>query len=100
MIGFVWQHILLVISLRDDVGSGFLSVRSALGSNVISTIPFVMELAGDAGMIPPLTIGEWTYVMNFILVGLQLLILAASLRAGAVFPASDRFFLAGSSTST
>ena len=75
VIGFVWQHILLVISLFVMTLGVALSVRSALGSSVISTIPFVMELAGDAGMIPPLTIGEWTYVMNFILVGLQLLIL-------------------------
>ncbi len=52
VIGFVWQHILLVISLFVMTLGVALSVRSALGSSVISTIPFVMELAGDAGMIP------------------------------------------------
>lgn len=52
-----------------------LCVRSSLGSSVISTIPYVLTLAGEENMIPPMTIGSWTYVMNFILVGLQLIIL-------------------------
>lgn len=52
-----------------------LCVRSALGSSVISTIPFVMTLAGADHLIPALTIGQWTYIMNFVLVGLQLLVL-------------------------
>lgn len=52
-----------------------LCVRSALGSSVISTIPFVLTLAGGQNLVPSLTIGEWTYVMNFALVGLQVLIL-------------------------
>ena len=35
-----------------------LCVRSNLGSSVIATIPFVMTLAGEAGMAPQFTIGE------------------------------------------
>lgn len=75
VIGFVWQHILLVVSLFVMTFGVALCVRSALGSSVISTIPFVMMLAGEAGKILPLSIGEWTYVMNFILVGCQILVL-------------------------
>ncbi|MCM1483468.1 MAG: DUF6198 family protein [Muribaculaceae bacterium] len=73
--GFVWQQLLLVISLFIMTFGVALCVRSSLGSSVISTIPFVLTLAGDDGLIPALTIGEWTYVMNFMLVGLQMLIL-------------------------
>lgn len=75
LVGFMWQHFMLVISLFVMTFGVALCVRSALGSSVISTIPFVMTLAGEGGMIKSLTIGEWTYVMNFVLVGLQILIL-------------------------
>lgn len=75
IVGFVWQHLLLVVSLFTMTLGVALSVRSALGSSVISTIPFVMELAGDTGKVPAWTIGEWTYVMNFLLVGFQIAIL-------------------------
>lgn len=73
--GFIWQHLLLVVSLFVMTLGVALCVRSALGSSVISTIPFVMSLAGDTGKIPSLTIGEWTYVMNFLLVGMQIAVL-------------------------
>lgn len=73
--GFVWQHLLLIASLYVMTLGVALCVRSALGSSVISTIPFVMTLAGESGAVRALTIGEWTYVMNFALVGLQLLIM-------------------------
>ena len=75
VVGFVWQHVLLVISLFVMTFGVALCVRSALGSSVISTIPFVLTLAGGQNLVPALTIGEWTYVMNFALVGLQVLIL-------------------------
>lgn len=75
MIGFVWQHVLLMVSLSVMTLGVALSVRSALGSSVISTIPFVMEIAGEEGCVTLLTIGQWTYVMNFVLVGLQMAIL-------------------------
>lgn len=72
---FVWQHLLLLASLFIMTFGVALCVRSGIGSSVISTIPFVMTLAGESGMAPALTIGEYTYIMNFILVGLQVLIL-------------------------
>ena len=75
IISFIWQHFLLAISLFIMTLGVALSVRSNLGSSVISTIPFVMTLAGDDVMAPALTIGEYTYLMNAALVGFQILIL-------------------------
>ncbi len=75
IIGFVWQHVWLLVSLFIMTFGVALCVRSALGSSVISTIPFVMTLAGAASEAPAWTIGEYTYVMNGVLVALQILIL-------------------------
>lgn len=85
IISFTWQHILLTISLFIMTFGVALSVRSSLGSSVISTIPFVMSLAGEAHKAPQLTIGEYTYIMNFILVGLQILILLRRFQAVQLF---------------
>ncbi|MDE6485804.1 MAG: hypothetical protein K2L14_10485 [Duncaniella sp.] len=85
VIGFVWQHLLLLVSLFVMTFGVALCVRSALGSSVISTIPFVMTLAGAAGEVPAWTIGEYTYVMNGILVGLQILILRRRFQAVQLF---------------
>lgn len=75
VVSFLWQHILLVVSIFIMTLGVALCVRSDIGSSVISTNPFVMTLAGEAGKAPAYTIGEYTYIMNFILVGLQILIL-------------------------
>lgn len=75
IIGFMWQHVLLIASLFVMTAGVALCVRSALGSSVISTIPFVMTEAGDAGMVPRWTIGQYTYMMNFVLVMIQILVL-------------------------
>ena len=75
IIMFLWQHVLLLVSLFIMTLGVALCVRSNFGSSVISTIPFVMTLAGADGLAPELTIGEYTYFMNFLLVGLQILIL-------------------------
>lgn len=85
IISFIWQHFLLTISLFIMTFGVALSVRSNLGSSVISTIPFVMSLAGAVGKAPQLTIGEYTNVMNFILVGLQILILRRRFHAVQLF---------------
>lgn len=51
-------------------------VRSQLGSSVISTIPYVMSLAGDSmGSVPAWTIGTYTFVMNAVFVLAQVAIL-------------------------
>lgn len=75
IVSFVWQHVLLAVSLFIMTSGVALCVRSDLGSSVISTIPFVMTLAGSAGHVPDFTIGQYTYIMNFILVGMQILVL-------------------------
>lgn len=75
VVAFVWQHIWLVVSLFVMTLGVALCLRSNLGSSVISTIPFVMTIAGERGAVPAFTIGEYTYIMNFILVFAQILIL-------------------------
>ncbi|MCM1319015.1 MAG: DUF6198 family protein [Muribaculaceae bacterium] len=72
---FIWQHLWLVVSLFIMTLGVALCLRSNLGSSVISTIPFVMSIAGEGNMAPTYTIGEYTYIMNFILVFIQILIL-------------------------
>lgn len=72
---FIWQHLWLIVSLFIMTLGVALCLRSDLGSSVISTIPFVMSIAGEDQLAPTLTIGEYTYIMNFILVAIQVLIL-------------------------
>ena len=51
-------------------------VRSMLGSSVISTLPYVFETAGKLKLgVPELTIGQYTYIMNAILVVGQIFVL-------------------------
>lgn len=75
IIPFLWQHILLTASLFIMTLGVALCVRSALGSSVISTIPFVFALAGENSLAPAWTIGQYTYLMNFVLVGAQIITL-------------------------
>lgn len=82
---FVWQHLLLIASLFVMTLGVALCVRSALGSSVISTIPYVMTLAGENGVVPGWTIGGYTYVMNFLLVGLQIVVLRRRFQAVQLF---------------
>lgn len=69
---FLWQHLWLLVSLFVMTLGVALCVRSNLGSSVISTIPYVMTLAGGDGRVPALTIGEYTYLMNFVFVVIQI----------------------------
>lgn len=69
VVSFLWQHLLLIASLFVMTAGVAMCVRSSLGSSVISTIPFVFTLAGDASLVPDLTIGQYTYLMNVLLVG-------------------------------
>ena len=76
IISFVWQHILLLISLFVMTIGVAVCVRSMLGSSVISTLPYVFETAGkQIPGIPRLTIGQYTYVMNAVLVAGQIAVL-------------------------
>ncbi len=75
VIEFLWQHTLLIISLYFMTLGVALCVRSNLGSGVISAIPMVFSIAGEAALAPPLTIGGYTNIMNIILVTAQILVL-------------------------
>ncbi|MDE5560818.1 MAG: hypothetical protein K2J00_03280 [Bacteroidaceae bacterium] len=75
IIGFIWQHIFLLISMFFMTFGVALCVRSNLGSGVISSIPMSFSLAGEAGLTPGLTIGNYTNIMNVILVAAQILVL-------------------------
>ena len=68
IIGFCWQHLLLLVSLWIMTVGVAVCVRSMLGSSVISVLPYVFESAGGRGMAPALTIGQYTYIMNALLV--------------------------------
>lgn len=75
VIGFFWQHFLLLLSMFFMTLGVALCVRSNLGSGVISSLPMSFSIAGEAGIVPGLTIGCYTYIMNFILVGAQIAVL-------------------------
>lgn len=73
----MWQHVLLLISLCVMTLGVAVCVRSMLGSSVISTLPYVFETAGKQGLgVPKLTIGQYTYIMNGVLVLGQILVQA------------------------
>lgn len=75
IISFCWQHLLLLFSLFVMTVGVAVCVRSMLGSSVISVLPYVFERAGQRAMAPALTIGQYTYIMNFVLVAGQILVL-------------------------
>lgn len=72
----MWQHLLLLVSLCIMTLGVAVCVRSMLGSSVISTLPYVFETAGkQIPGIPKFTIGQYTYIMNGILVVGQIAVL-------------------------
>ncbi|MDO4461270.1 MAG: DUF6198 family protein [Bacteroidia bacterium] len=76
IISFIWQHVLLLLSLYVMTLGVAVCVRSQLGSSVISTIPYVMASAGTIiDGVPSLTIGGYTIIMNAIFVAAQIMIL-------------------------
>ena len=76
---------LLLVALFFMTFGVALCVRSGLGSGVISSIPMVMSLAGEAHVAPELTIGQYTYLMNALFVLLQILILRRQFHAVQLF---------------
>lgn len=69
----MWQHLWLLVSLFIMTLGVAVCVKSELGSSVISTLPYVFETAGKRGLgVPSLTIGQYTYIMNAILVAGQI----------------------------
>lgn len=86
VLSFCWQHLLLLCSLYLMTLGVALCVESRLGSSVISSVPFVLSLAGDAGApVPRWTIGGYTIGMNFLFVFLQILILRRRFEAVQLF---------------
>lgn len=75
VISFVWQHILLLFSLYLMTLGVVLCIKSDLGSSVISSLPLSMSTAGQSGIVPALSVGGYTIVMNFVFVALQMAIL-------------------------
>lgn len=76
IISFLWQHVLLLVSLYVMTLGVAVCVRSMLGSSVISTLPYVFETAGKRSLgVPALTIGQYTYIMNALLVIGQICVL-------------------------
>ena len=76
IVSFLWQHLLLLVSLYVMTLGVAVCVRSMLGSSVISTLPYVFQSAGGRiAYIPPFTIGQYTYIMNGLLVVGQVLVL-------------------------
>ena len=75
IVSFCWQHLLLLLSLFIMTVGVAVCVRSMLGSSVISVLPYVFASAGGRGLAPALTIGQYTYIMNFVLVLGQILVL-------------------------
>ncbi len=75
IVSFCWQHFLLLISLWIMTVGVAVCVRSMLGSSVISVLPYVFQSAGAENLVPALTIGQYTYIMNGLLVLGQILVL-------------------------
>lgn len=82
----MWQHVLLLVSLFIMTMGVAVCVRSMLGSSVISTLPYVFETAGARGLgVPALSIGQYTYVMNALLVVGQIGVLRRRFEAVQLF---------------
>ena len=75
VISFVWQHILLLISLYLMTLGVVVCIRSNLGCGVISSLPLSLSIAGENGIAPALTLGNYNIIQNIIFVALQIMIL-------------------------
>lgn len=47
---FLWQHLLLLVSLDMMTAGVVLCIKSALGSSVISSLPYVFSIAVADGL--------------------------------------------------
>ena len=68
IISFAWQHLLLFVALYVMTLGIAACVKSMLGASVISVLPYVFHDAGTGGLTPSLTIGQYTFIMNALLV--------------------------------
>lgn len=81
LVSFIWQHVLLLITLYIIALGVALCVRSNLGSSVISSTPLAFNLAGAAALAPALSLGSYTNILNVALVVGQILILRRRFQA-------------------
>lgn len=81
IVSFVWQHLLLLVSLFIMTLGVVLCVRSNLGSSVISSCPLAFSLAGADGLVPPLSLGNYTNILNCLLVVGQIIVLRRRFQA-------------------
>lgn len=75
IIGFVWQHLWLLVSLFVLAMGVSLCVRSDLGSSVISSAPYALTIAGENGYAPGWSLGMYTNILNVLLVAGQIIVL-------------------------
>ena len=68
IISFAWQHLLLFVALYIMTLGIAACVKSMLGASVISVLPYVFHNAGTGGLTSSLTIGQYTFIMNALLV--------------------------------
>lgn len=92
VLSFLWQHFLLLLSLNLMTLGVALCVRSDLGSSVISSLPYVLSLAGPVSFIPEWTIGSYTILMNFVFVICQIIILRKRFEPVQLFQLVIGFF--------
>lgn len=85
VLSFVWQHLLLLASLFLMTFGVVLCIKSYLGSSVISSLPLSFSMAGAEGITPELSVGDYTILMNFVLVLLQIMILRKRLAPVQLF---------------
>lgn len=81
VIGFIWQHLMLLVSLFFLALGVAVCIRSSLGSSVISSAPYAFTLAGETGNAPNWSLGMYTNVLNVLLVGGQILVLGRQFHA-------------------
>ncbi len=76
---FVRRLLVLIVALFIMTFGVALCIRSNIGASPISVIPFALSLFGGGecfgAKIPALSLGEYTYIMNFVLVALQIVVL-------------------------
>lgn len=72
---FIWQHLLLLVSLFFLALGVAVCIRSSLGSSVISSAPYSFYLAGEEGLMPGFSLGMYTNALNVILVLGQIIVL-------------------------
>lgn len=89
---FLWQHLLLLVSLDMMTAGVVLCIKSALGSSVISSLPYVFSIAGADGLAPGFTVGGYTIAMNCVLVLSQMLVLRRRFEPVQLFQLLIGFF--------